>query len=174
MFKVELIGNLGADAEVVTANGSKFISMRIAHTDKWTGEDGVSHEETSWHSVTMSNADSKVLPFLKQGTKIFVRGNARVRVYSSPKDRCMKGECVVSAHEVELVGGSSDQVPRELILPDSGQLFKVQKFYQVDPAIAPKKKGEVLVLVDRKMQQFNCIKDGWVFPATPTDGEANS
>ncbi len=171
MFKVELIGNLGADAEVVTANGSKFVSMRIAHTDKWTGDDGVSHEETSWHSVTLQNTESKILPFLKAGTKIFVRGNARVRVYSSPKDRCMKGECQVSAYEIELVGGSSDSVPRELIDPQTSQLVTVNKYYQIDPALAPSKKDESMTLVDRRMNHYTVIKGGWVAPEVVDDGQ---
>ena len=32
MLKVEIIGNLGADAEIKEANGSKFVTMRVAHT----------------------------------------------------------------------------------------------------------------------------------------------
>ena len=40
MFKVEFIGNLGADAEIKESNGSKFVTMRIALTDKWTTESG--------------------------------------------------------------------------------------------------------------------------------------
>ena len=35
MFKVEVIGNLGADAQVKDANGTKFITFRVAHTEKW-------------------------------------------------------------------------------------------------------------------------------------------
>ena len=35
MLKCEIIGNLGADAEVKEANGSKFVAMRVAHSSKW-------------------------------------------------------------------------------------------------------------------------------------------
>lgn len=73
MFKVEVIGNLGADAEVKDGNGGKFIAFRVANTDKWTTESGEKHESTTWIDVTMSNVDSKVLPYLKAGVKVFVR-----------------------------------------------------------------------------------------------------
>ena len=47
MFKVEFIGNLGADAEIKESNGSKFVTMRIALTDKWTTESGEKRESTT-------------------------------------------------------------------------------------------------------------------------------
>ena len=36
MLKVEMIGNLGADAEIKDHQGRKFVSFRVAHTEKWT------------------------------------------------------------------------------------------------------------------------------------------
>lgn len=32
MFKVEAIGNLGADAVIKDANGSKFVAFRVANS----------------------------------------------------------------------------------------------------------------------------------------------
>lgn len=104
MFKIEVIGNLGADAEVKESNGTKFVTMRIAHTDAYKDEGGNKHEKTLWIDATMNDAESKLLPYLKQGVKVFVRGNASLRVYSSPKDRCMKAGVTVSVREIELVG----------------------------------------------------------------------
>ena len=80
MFKVEAIGNLGADAEVRESNGSKFISFRIAHSEKYTTNNGDQRERTQWIDVIISNAESKVLPFLRQGVKVYVRGHASLRV----------------------------------------------------------------------------------------------
>ena len=36
MIKMEIIGNLGADAQLQVYNGNKFVSFRIANTDAWT------------------------------------------------------------------------------------------------------------------------------------------
>ena len=165
MFKIELIGNLGADAEVITKNGSSFVAMRVAHTNKYTQQDGTARESTDWVDVTMNNPESKVLPYLKQGVKIFVRGNASLRVYSSPKDRCMKAGLSVAASEIELCGGSSEAVPREVINPEDGSLYKVAKYYQCDYDTKGFKNGDVKVLVDKNGQMFNVIKGGWIAPA---------
>lgn len=169
MLKVELIGNLGADAQVKESNGSKFVTMRIAHTDKWTDADGKARESTTWVDVTFNNVASKVLPFLKAGVKIFVRGNASLRVYSSAKDRCMKAGLTVSAHEIELCGGSTDEVPRELADPNDGRLYKVAKYYQCDFDTSKMKKEDQVILVDRQTNRYIVVKGGWVAPEQVPD-----
>ena len=164
MLKVELIGNLGADAEVKESNGSKFVVLRVAHTSKYTDQNGQAHEKTTWVDVTINDAESKVLPYLKAGVKVFIRGNADLRVYSSPKDRCMKAGLSVSAFEIELCGGSSDTVPRELIVPQDGSLVKVNKFYCCDLDTSKWKKEDTGTLVDKQMRQYTVVKGGWVSP----------
>lgn len=175
MLKVELIGNLGADAQVKEANGAKFVTMRIAHTDRWTDDRGNTKESTIWVDVTFNNAESKVLPFLKAGVKIFVRGSASLRVYSSAKDRCMKAGLTVSAHEIELCGGSTDEVPRELADPNDGHLYKVAKYYQTDVDTSKWKKEDQGLLVDRQARRYIVVKGGWVSPEVvqPEDDKTN-
>lgn len=175
MLKVELIGNLGADAQVKEANGAKFVTMRIAHTDRWTDDRGNTKESTIWVDVTFNNAESKVLPFLKAGVKIFVRGNASLRVYSSAKDRCMKAGLTVAAHEIELCGGSTDEVPRELADPNDGHLYKVAKYYQTDLDTSKWKKEDQGLLVDRQARRYIVVKGGWVAPEVvqPEDDNNN-
>lgn len=164
MLKVELIGNLGADVEIKESNGSKFATMRIAHSDRWTDDQGNVKESTTWVDVTMNNTESKVLQYLKAGVKVFVRGTARLRVYSSQKDRCMKAGLTIVASEIELCGGSSDEVPRELFAPDNGQLFKVAKYYQSDLDTTKWKKEDQAILVDRQAHRYIVVKGGWVAP----------
>lgn len=165
MLKVSLIGNLGADVEIKESNGSKFATMRVAHTNRYRTESGEQREQTIWVDVTWNNMESEVLKFLKAGTKIFVRGNASLRVYSSQKDRCMKAGLTIAAHEIELCGGSSDAVPRQLIVPDSGQVVDVAKFYQANIDTKNFKKDDVAVLFDTRGNHYNLVKGGWVAPA---------
>lgn len=172
MFKVEIIGNLGADAELKESNGSKFVTMRIAHTTTWSKEDGTKQESTIWVDVTLNNAESKVIPYLKQGVRVFVRGNGSLRVYSSKKDRCMKAGLTVSTSEIELVGGQSEDVPRQLILPDSGQLVDVTKYYAANVDTSEWKKDDVGYLVDTKGRQYSLAKGGWVKPIPETQDNA--
>lgn len=162
MFRAEIIGNLGADASVMESNGSKFVTMRIAHTDAYKDEQGNKHEKTVWVDATMNDAESKLLPYLKQGVKVFVRGNASLRVYSSPKDRCMKAGVTLSVREIELVGGSSDDVPRQLIDPATGMLYESQKYYWVNRDNKDMKKDDLMQLVDARGNQYVMNKAGFV------------
>lgn len=162
MFRAEIIGNLGADASVMESNGSKFVTMRIAHTDAYKDEQGNKHEKTVWVDATMNDAESKLLPYLKQGVKVFVRGNASLRVYSSPKDRCMKAGVTLSVREIELVGGSSDDVPRQLIDPATGMLFESQKYYWINRDNKDMQKDDVMQLVDARGNQYVMNKAGFV------------
>lgn len=164
MLKIEMIGNLGADVEVRDVNGSKFASFRMAHTDKWTNQNGEEKESTIWVDVTVNNTESKVLQYLKSGVKVFVRGIGRLRVYSSQKDRCMKAGLTIIANEIELCGGSSDEVPRELYNPDDGHVFKVAKYYQSDLDTSKWKKDDTGLLVDRQARRYVVVKGGWVAP----------
>lgn len=164
MFRGEIIGNLGADAEVKESNGSKFVTMRIAHSDVYKDEQGNKHEKTVWVDATMNDADSKLLPYLKQGVKVFVRGSVGLRVYSSPKDRCMKAGVTISIREIELVGGSSDEVPRQVIDPSNGMLYDTQKYYWVNRDNKAMKKDEIYTLVDSRGNEYMMVKDGFVVP----------
>lgn len=165
MFKVEIIGNLGADAVVKEANGSKFITMRIASTYKVDKGDGTKVEVTDWIDATLSDAEAKILPFLRQGVKVYVRGTGALRVYSSPKDKCMKAGCTVRISEIELCGGQVDDVPRQLIVPATGQLIDITKHYWANMDTSKMKKTDVVDLIDQKGKAYVMNNGGFVVPA---------
>lgn len=172
MLKVEVIGNLGADAEVKDYQGNKFVTFRVAHSSKFKNADGQQTESTTWVDVTMNDTESKVIPFLKAGVKVFVRGNASLRVYSSPKDRMMKAGLQVSAWEIELCGGQSEDVPRQLIDPSSGALFDVSKYYWCNKSVEGMKADEYVELVDQKGHRFLMNYGGFVQPFAEESGDA--
>lgn len=164
MLKVELIGNLGADAEVKESNGSKFITMRIASTTKIKKDDGSSVEHTDWIDATINDAESKVLPYLRQGVKVFVRGNARMRVYSSPKDKCMKAGLSVLVAEIELLSAQPDDVPRQLVNPETGALISVTKYFWAETDTKGMKREDTRLLIDTKGNEFSMDSRGFVTP----------
>lgn len=110
MIKVEIIGNLGADAQLQQVNGNKFVSFRVANTDKWTdkttGEISVS---TQWISCSLNGDGGGITPYLKKGTKVFVRGNAQFVVYSSAKSLNMEVGVNLFVREIELCGSVAEQ-----------------------------------------------------------------
>ena len=164
MFKAEAIGNIGADAKIMEGNGSKFVTFRIAHTSKWDSGDGHQKEQTTWIDVVINNVESKVIPYLKAGVKVYVRGNASLRVYSSPKERQMKAGIQINAIDVELCGGTSDAVPRQIINPATGAISEVRKFYWVDPKELAVKKGQVVEVIDSRQNNYRVDDKGFVVP----------
>lgn len=172
MFKVEVIGNLGADAEIKDVNGSKFVSMRVAHVDKWTTQSGEKKEVTTWIDVTMNDTESKVIPFLKTGVKIFVRGNASLRVYSSPKDRMMKAGLQISTREIELVGGVAELVPRQIIDPATSEIIDVQKYYWCNGSTKGMKASDTKEMIDQRGNRYMMNNKGFVAPVATAPEDA--
>lgn len=174
MFKVEIIGNLGADCEVKVDQGYKFATFRVAHTERWTDQDNKEQVSTTWIDCTMNNVESKVIPFLKQGVKVFVRGFGSLRLYSSKKDRCMKAGLTIKVLEIELCGGTSDEVPRQLIEPSSGALVDVTKHYWANIDTKQLKKDDVFELIDKQGNRYQGNKAGFVVPLPEEPDEAEN
>ena len=164
MLKVELIGNLGADVEVKESNGSKFVTFRVADTSRYKTQSGEDKEVTNWIDCSYNNVESKVLPYLKAGVKVFVRGNASLRVYSSKKDRCMKAGLQVSVQEIELCGGNNDTVPRQIIDPENGAIFDTAKYYWCNAPTKGMKKDDLKLMVDARGNQYAMNNQGFVAP----------
>lgn len=129
MQKLIVIGNLGVDAEVKNANGKEFISFKVADTSKFTDQKGNVSETTTWINCAMTgDKDTKVLQYLKKGVKVYVEGRPSYRLYSSEKLRCMQVGVDLHVTSVELCGGSSDAVPRQ-VADSNGILHDVTKCY---------------------------------------------
>lgn len=110
MIKLEVIGNLGADAEVKVYNGNKFVSFRVAHTDKWVDrQTGVISTQTTWVSCSLNGDGGGVTPYLKKGTKVFVRGTPNFVTYSSPTTHKIETGVNLFVREIELCGGHQEQ-----------------------------------------------------------------
>ena len=84
--KVTLIGFLGSDAEVRTANNRSFTTLSIAtkssYKDKKSGE-YISH--TEWHRCVVFGKLSEFAVTLTKGAHVQVEGELRSREYDSKK-----------------------------------------------------------------------------------------
>src|SRR5947207_12178177 len=84
--KVNLIGFLGSDAEVRTANNRSFTTLSLAtkssYKDKKSGQ-YVSH--TEWHRCVVFGKLSEFAGTLTKGSHIQVEGELRSRQYDSKK-----------------------------------------------------------------------------------------
>lgn len=105
MLKGELVGNLGADAKEIQDNNRVFVSMNVASSyRKLDPQTQQPIDVTQWVSVTLPHEGGNLLPYLKKGTKIFVRGNLSTRIYMG-HDGLNHSGIKISASEIELCGG---------------------------------------------------------------------
>lgn len=130
MLQVTLIGNVGAKPDVHNEQGREFITFRVAHNERWKDESGQEHNQTIWVDCIM-NGKPAVTEYLQAGTTVCVVGSARLRVYSSAKDRCMKAGLTISIRSIELIGSRPDTIPSRLY-DSNGVQHDVTKFYFCD------------------------------------------
>ena len=103
---VQIIGNLGADAETaITPSGKTNCKFRVAVNSKRGGE-----ERTTWFSVTAWGQLAETLTDLAQrgalakGSQVFVSGRIESREYQD-RNGVTRTSLDVNASEVQLVGG---------------------------------------------------------------------
>lgn len=103
MLQLEVIGNLGSDAEIKEFGGNKYVSFNVAHSEK--RKNGT--ETTVWVSVLMYGEGGSLAQYLKKGVKVFVRGRLVPKAYI---DKQGQAQCSVNMYssEVNLCGGKSE------------------------------------------------------------------
>ncbi len=84
--KVILIGNLGRDPEVRSAqDGSKVATLSVATTEFWKDRTtGERRERTEWHRVVIYNDRicDVAEKYTKKGTKVFLEGQLQTRKWT--------------------------------------------------------------------------------------------
>ena len=81
--KVILIGNLGADPDVLSLpSGGKVVNLRVATTDSWRDKNsGERKEKTEWHRVVIFNEGLVRVAeqYLRKGSKVYIEGALQTR-----------------------------------------------------------------------------------------------
>lgn len=100
MLKVEVIGHLGADAEVKEIRGKKYVAFSVAHKKYHRDNEGNKTETTQWINVLWFGDGHGIQPLLKKGSKVFVRGHQNVHSYT---DRSGNTQISISVSASEVV-----------------------------------------------------------------------
>lgn len=108
MLQLEVIGNLGNDAEIKEFSGKKYVSMNVAHSEK--KKDG--SENTVWVSVLWYGDGGGLFQYLKRGCKVFLRGRLVPKAYT---DKQNQPQCALNmyANEVNLCGGKQESTRQD-------------------------------------------------------------
>lgn len=101
MVSIELIGNLGADCRKVENNGVSFYSFNVCDNRK-VGDT----EHSMWYGCNLNKVSDKLLPYLKKGQQVFVRGIPRYRVFDSAVHHCKMVAVDILVNEIQLVGAA--------------------------------------------------------------------
>lgn len=101
MVSIEIIGNLGADVKTVQTNGSQFYSFNVCDNRKVNGQ-----EVSMWYGCNLNKVSDKLLPFLKKGQGVFVRGIPTYRIFDSAKHHCKMIAVDVLVNEIQLIGAA--------------------------------------------------------------------
>lgn len=136
MLNLQIIGFLGADAQIVENNGKRFVSFNVSHNEAWNDAQGLRHESTTWVSCALDGDGGALLPYLCKGRQVYVSGRCSVRVYSSPKLKSMVAGLNCSVQRIELVG-RVEEFPRELYTED-GVVVKTERLYMVPGELSGK------------------------------------
>ena len=83
--KVQLIGNLGQDPEIVNLeNGSKLAKFSIATSETYKNAKGEKIEDTQWHTIVAWGKTAEIVEnYLVKGKQIAVEGKLVHRSYET-------------------------------------------------------------------------------------------
>lgn len=104
MRRIEIIGNLGKDAElkVVGQNNTDVLNFSVA------AKGGKKDSESTWFSCALFGARAaKLAEYLKKGQRVFVRGEVTVRKWEAAGGKSGV-DMDVNVDELELIGDKKE------------------------------------------------------------------
>ncbi len=83
--KVQLIGNLGQDPEIINLeNGSKLAKFSIATSDSYKNATGEKVEDTQWHNIVAWGKTAEIVEnYLIKGKQVAIEGKLTHRSYET-------------------------------------------------------------------------------------------
>ncbi|MFX0555728.1 single-stranded DNA-binding protein [Maribacter sp. CXY002] len=83
--KVQLIGNLGQDPEIVTMeNGTKLAKFSLATTETYKNAKGEKVDDTQWHNIVAWGKTAEIVEnYLLKGKQVAVEGKLTHRSYET-------------------------------------------------------------------------------------------
>ncbi|NLP57125.1 single-stranded DNA-binding protein [Lutibacter sp. B1] len=104
--KVQLIGNLGNNPEIITLDsGKKLAKFSIATNESYKNAQGEKVTDTQWHNVVAWNKTAEIVEqYLEKGREIAIEGKLTSRSYED-KNGEKRYITEVVVNELLLLGG---------------------------------------------------------------------
>lgn len=107
--KAMLIGNVGKDPDIRTANGEKVANFSLATTYR-NGD----KESTEWHNIVVWGKKAEVIEkYVRKGSSLYVEGMIRTRSWQD-KEGVTRYTTEIMANTLQLLGGSRPQADDDL------------------------------------------------------------
>ena len=83
--KVQLIGNLGGDTEIInTENGSKLAKFSLATNENYKNAEGEKVTDTQWHNIVAWGKTAEIVEnYLTKGKAVMIEGKLVNRSYEN-------------------------------------------------------------------------------------------
>jgi single-strand DNA-binding protein len=106
---VQLIGNLGRDAEMrYTPGGQAVATLNLATTEVWYDKENQKQEATEWHRIILWGKLAESLnQYLTKGKSIYVQGKLQTRKWTD-KEGVERYTTEINGRFVQLLGGGGD------------------------------------------------------------------
>ena len=103
--KVQLIGNLGNNPEIITLeSGKKLAKISIATNETYKNAQGEKVTDTQWHNVVAWNKTAEIIEkYLQKGSEVAIEGKLTSRSYED-KDGAKKYITEIVCNELLMLG----------------------------------------------------------------------
>tara|TARA_R110002073_G_scaffold41030_4_gene116320 strand:+ start:13579 stop:13914 length:336 start_codon:yes stop_codon:yes gene_type:complete len=103
--KVQLIGNLGNNPEIITLeSGKKLAKISIATNETYKNAQGEKVTDTQWHNVVSWNKTAEIIEkYLQKGSEVAIEGKLTSRSYED-KDGVKKYITEIVCNEMLMLG----------------------------------------------------------------------
>jgi len=104
--RVQLIGNLGNNPEIITLeSGKKLAKLSIATNETYKNAQGEKVTDTQWHNVVAWNKTAEIIEkYLEKGNEVAIEGKLTSRSYED-KDGTKKYITEIVCNELVMLGG---------------------------------------------------------------------
>lgn len=111
MFQqVMIIGNLGRDPEMrYTSTGVPVTSFSVAVSRRWTGQDGVQQEKTTWFRVSAWRKQAELAnQYLTKGSKVLIIGEIEEPKIFTGQDGTPRTSLELTAQQIKFLSSRGD------------------------------------------------------------------
>ena len=104
--KVDLIGRVGADPEIVSYETGELARLSLATNEVWI-DNGEKKERTEWHSIVVfGNLAQVVKNYVKKGDLLYIGGKIQTTSWEKEGQKHYRTEII--GRELKMLGGKKE------------------------------------------------------------------